>query len=103
MVDGTIYEKYDNLTYKIGKAIRISELINDELQRCVRTYNEKIGVENLIDRNAKCRELKKYDFSKLLTFMQLKQTLSCIVKTEKSCGNLIVLIQRKSVMILQRL
>lgn len=83
MIDGTIYEKYNDITYRIGKAVRISELINDELQRCIQSYDNKIGMTNLINRNAKCRELGKYDFSKLLTFMQLKQTLSCIIKTEE--------------------
>jgi hypothetical protein len=88
MVDGTIYEKYDDITYKIGKAVRISELINDELQRCIQSYDNKIGISNLINRSAKGRELGKYDFSKLLTFMQLKQTLSCIVKTEEKIWQL---------------
>ncbi len=83
MLNGTIYEKYDDITYRIGKAVRISELINDQLQSCIQLYNNKIGITNLMNRNAKCRELIKYDFSKLLTFMQMKQTLSCIIKTEK--------------------
>ena len=84
MIDGVLYKRFDDLTFKIGKAVRFSEIINNDLNKCIKTYSEKFDLANLTNRNSKCRELKKYDFNKNLTFMQLKQVLSCILKTETS-------------------
>jgi len=79
-----IYEKFNDLTYSIGKIIRLSEMVHQSLKSLVESYLFKNNLEEVFERNSKCKNLKKYDFTKDLTFMQLKQTFSCILKTDKN-------------------
>lgn len=83
-----LYTKFNKLTYSIGKLIRLSELINSLLKDSLKRYLSKNSINEIVERNSKCRELKKYDFNKDLSFMQMKQVLSCIIKTDKTLHSL---------------
>lgn len=78
-----IYKKFNRLTYSIGKLNRLAELIYDKLKRTISLYLAVNDLEELKERNKKCKDLKKYDFNKDLTFGQLRNVFSCIIKTDK--------------------
>jgi hypothetical protein len=79
----SLYKQFNQLTYSIGKLIRLAELSNYAIKDFVNLYLSKNNIDEITNRNSKCRELKKYQFDGDLTFMQLKQVFSCIVKTDK--------------------
>ena len=79
-------QQFNYLTYFIGKLIRISELNCDNLRVYVKKYFKKVDFIEFCDRNKKCSECKNYNISKdfkLLTFGQLRNILSCILKSDK--------------------
>jgi hypothetical protein len=58
-------------------------LIYDKLKQTVLLYLAVNDLEQLTDRNKKCKDLKKYNFEKDLTFGELRNIFSCIIKTDK--------------------
>lgn len=78
-----IYKKFNRLTYSIGKLNRLAELIYDKLKRTISLYLAINDLEELTERNKKCKDLKKYNFQKDLTFGELRNVFSCIIKTDK--------------------
>ncbi|MCM4157829.1 hypothetical protein [Gramella sp. AN32] len=83
MLDKNIYEKFNRITYSIGKLNRLAELINDKLKRTIALYLANNKIEEILERNKKCKDLKKYNFQKDLTFGELRNVFSCIIKTDK--------------------
>ena len=83
MFTDDIYKKFNQLTYSIGKLNRLAELIYDKLKRTVSLYLAVNDLEKLTERNKKCKDLKKYNFEKDLTFGELRNVFSCVIKTDK--------------------
>lgn len=80
------FTRFNNLTYKIGKSVRLSELNNDALAGLIISYFHHNNFDEVQSRNKKCREALKFqkqpDFNKL-TFGQLRNIFSCILKTDE--------------------
>lgn len=80
------WKKFNKFTYSLGKMIRLSEENFDSLNSFIAKYIEKNPLSDILNRNADCRKNKEYsgiDFHKL-TFANLKNILSCILKTDDS-------------------
>ncbi|WP_299679674.1 hypothetical protein [uncultured Dokdonia sp.] len=82
MFTDDIYKKFNRLTYSIGKLNRLAELIYDKLKRTISLYLAVNELEELTERNKKCKDLKKYNLKKDLTFGELRNVFSCIIKTD---------------------
>jgi len=82
MFTNEIYKKFNRLTYSIGKLNRLAELIYDKLKRTISLYLAVNELEELTERNKKCKDLKRYNFKKDLTFGELRNVFSCIIKTD---------------------
>ena len=85
------FEKFNRLTYSIGKLIRLAELNLDRLHYFVGTYFHFNSLDDFFTRNKKCEECKKYDTSNnftKLSFGQLRNIFSCILKTETKFTNI---------------
>jgi hypothetical protein len=83
MFTDDIYKKFNRLTYSIGKLNRLAELIYDKLKRTISLYLAVNELEELRERNKKCKDLQEYNFERDLTFGQLRNVFSCIIKTDK--------------------
>lgn len=80
-----IYKKFNDLTYRIGKLVRLAELNFDYLKYVISRYINKHPVAEIIDRNADCRALQKHDIEHKLDNLSigiLRSILSCIIKTD---------------------
>ena len=79
------YEKFNKLTYSLGKLNRLAESNLDRLLYFVRYYFHNKDYNEFVTANKKCRDQIDYDvtdnFNKL-SFMQLKNLLSCIIKSD---------------------
>jgi hypothetical protein len=87
MFSDEIFTRFNNLTYSLGKMVRLAELNLDTLSNLIGLYLTKNSVEELVKRNADCKKCEKYEIEKnfnKLTFGNLKCILSCIVKTDTS-------------------
>ncbi|MFL0062748.1 hypothetical protein [Tenacibaculum maritimum] len=82
VVDNLI-NQYEFLSCRISKLSRLSETINKQLESIYNFYLKKNEIAEIVERNSKCKELKKYPLNGNLTFNQLRNILSCIVKTDK--------------------
>lgn len=76
------FSQFDTINSKIGKANRLSEKIYAETKKIIRLYFQINDLDKVVERNSKCRNLKKYNFKKDLTFMESRNVLSCILKTD---------------------
>ncbi len=80
-----IAELFNEYTYLLGKMVRLAELNADTLAEVVTAYFQLYPPAEIVERNAACRKLpaKKMDdeFNKL-TFGNLRNIISCIVKTD---------------------
>lgn len=83
MFDQELYNRFNRLTYSIGKLNRLAELVYEKLKRTVSLYLAINKFEELSCRNKKCKNIENYDLTKDLTFGQLRNILSCIIKTDK--------------------
>jgi len=86
MFNQEIYEKFNRFTYSIGKLGRLAELNLDCLSDFIESYFSKNKIEEVLERNTKCRECKRYNIQEnlnKLTFGNLRNILSCIVKTDE--------------------
>lgn len=94
MFNKEIYEKFNQFTYSIGKLVRLAELNLDTLQDVLELYFSKNPIEEVLERNKKCKECKEYDLSKGmkgLTYGNLRKVISCIVKTDKNLHQIEIL------------
>ena len=85
------FEKFNKLTYSIGKLIRLAELNFDRLHYFIGTYFHFNSLDDFFNRNKKCQECKSYDTSNnftKLTFGQLRNIFSGILKTETKFINI---------------
>ncbi|MFL0139437.1 hypothetical protein V2647_08510, partial [Tenacibaculum maritimum] len=82
VVDNLI-NQYEFLSCRISKLSRLSETINKQLESIYNFYLKKNEIAEIVERNSKCKELKKYPLNGNLTFNQLRNILSCIVKTDE--------------------
>lgn len=82
-----VYEKFNNLTYSLGKMVRLAEYNADRLSKLIEQYFSIHPSDEVLNRNSDCRKCLQYgveeNFGKL-TFGNLKSILSCIVKTDTS-------------------
>jgi hypothetical protein len=85
MFNEDTYKRFNNFTYSIGKMVRLAELNLDTLIGVVGLYLHIYPLDEILKRNADCKELEKYDiannFNKL-TFGNLRNILSCLIKTD---------------------
>ncbi len=69
---------------RVGKLIRLGEFINGDLSETIKKYLLKYSINEISNRNSDCKKCLIYDvdnnFHKL-TFGNLKNILSCIIKT----------------------
>jgi hypothetical protein len=85
------FEKFNKLTYSIGKLIRLAELNLDRLHYFVTTYFYFNSLDDFFARNKKCKECSKYDTSNNFTelsFGELRNFFSGILKTETKFRNI---------------
>lgn len=79
------YKKFNDLTYSIGKLNRLAESNLDRLQNFISYYFHNKDYKEFVTANKKCNDQINYEvtdnFSKL-SFMQLKNLLSCIIKSD---------------------
>jgi len=91
MFNEETYKRFNNFTYSLGKMVRLAELNLDTLFRTIGLYIHLTRVEEILKRNADCKKLKGYDienkFNKL-TFGNLRNILSCIIKTDTDLHNI---------------
>jgi hypothetical protein len=91
MFNEDTYKRFNNFTYSLGKMVRLAELNLDTLIGTVGLYIHKTPEEEILKRNADCQKLKDYDiennFNKL-TFGNLRNILSCIIKTDTELHNI---------------
>ena len=91
MVNEDTYKRFNNFTYSLGKMVRLAELNLDTLIRMVKLYIHLTPVEEILKRNSDCQKLKDYNidnnFNKL-TFGNLRNILSCIIKTDNELYNI---------------
>jgi len=86
MIDKDKFELFNHFTYRIGKMIRLAELNLDKLQDFISLYFSVNDYETVCNINKKCRELLKHNPKnnfKDLTFGELRNVFSCILKTEE--------------------
>jgi hypothetical protein len=79
------YERFNQITYSIGKIIRLAELNLDSLIGLIETYFSANDYESVRNKNKRCRKCPEFDREskfKALSFEQLRGILSCIVKTD---------------------
>lgn len=91
MFNEDTYKRFNNFTYSLGKMVRLAELNLDTLIGMVGLYFHITPVEEILKRNADCQKLKDYDIEKnfnKLTFGNLRNILSCIIKTDTELHNL---------------
>jgi hypothetical protein len=85
MLNDETYKRFNNFTYSIGKMVRVAELNLDTLIGVIGLYLHIYPLEDILKRNADCKSLEQYDiannFNKL-TFGNLRNILSCILKTD---------------------
>lgn len=53
------------------------------MKRTIKLYLTNNDLTEIKKRNRKCKEIDKYNFEKDLTFGELRNVLSCILKTDK--------------------
>lgn len=85
------YKKFNNFTYSIGKMVRLAELNLDTLFGVIGLYFQIHPVEEVLKRNKDCKNLEGYEIEKnfnKLTFGNLRNILSCIVKTDPELCNI---------------
>lgn len=78
------WKKFNNYIYGLGKMNRLSEEIFDQLKKVIKGYLVNNKLEEILDKNSDCRKNKNYlekEFHRL-TFNELKNILSCILKTD---------------------
>jgi len=86
MFNQEIYKRFNGYTYSIGKLVRLAEMNLDTLQDVLEMYFSKHSAEEVFERNKKCKDCKQYDLKKGirgLTFGNLRNILSCIIKSDK--------------------
>jgi hypothetical protein len=86
MFNDETYKRFNNFTYSLGKMVRLAELNLDNLIGVVKHYNHLTSMEEILKRNSDCQKLKEYDIENnfhKLTYGNLRNILSCIVKTDK--------------------
>jgi hypothetical protein len=85
MFDEETYKRFNNFTYSLGKMVRLAEMNLDSLIGVIGLYIHITPVEEILKRSADCQKLADYDienkFNKL-TFGNLRNILSCIIKTD---------------------
>ncbi len=80
------YQAFNQMTYSVGKMVRLAELNRDHLGRFIHRYFQQHDPCEVADRNADCRKLnpnKMKEGTLQLTFANLRNILSCIVKTDE--------------------
>ena len=91
MFNEETYKRFNNFTYSLGKMVRLAELNLDTLFGMIRLYINLTPIDEILKRNADCKKLKEYDiennFNKL-TFGNLRNILSCIIKTDTDLHNI---------------
>lgn len=79
------YEKFNKLTYSLGKINRLAESNLDRLQYFIRYFFGIVDFKEFVTTYKKCNDQIEYDitdnFNKL-SFMQLKNLLSCVIKSD---------------------
>lgn len=78
------WKEFNKYIYSLGKMNRLAEEIYDKLKDVIKAYLVKYSLECILNRNSSCRKNKNYSdigFHKL-TFMNLKNILSCIITTD---------------------
>lgn len=80
------YHKFNQLTFSLGKMARLAELNCDNLRHFVKTYLSKNDFLELIKRNSACKNLKYTEKPNIdhLTFENLRNIFSCILKSDKN-------------------
>lgn len=85
MFNEDTYNRFNNFTYSLGKMVRLAELNLDTLFDMIGLYIYLTPVEEILKRNTDCKKLEEYDIENkfnTLTFGQLRNILSCIIKTD---------------------
>jgi hypothetical protein len=79
------FKRFNNFTYSLGKMVRLAEMNLDSLIGVIGLYIHIVPVKELLIRNADCQKLSDYDIEskfEKLTFGNLRNILSCIIKTD---------------------
>jgi len=85
MFSGEKYKLFNQHTYSLGKMVRLAELNLDNLIKLVKLYIYLTPTEEFVKKNSYCRKLEKYDIKNnfhKLTFENLRNILSCIIKID---------------------
>lgn len=77
-----LFEKFDQYSTRIGKIIRLSEIINYDLETTIRIYLQKNKLKDVVNRNSKCKELSNYENTYDFDFTKFKKLLSCIINSD---------------------
>ena len=80
------WKEFNRLIYSLGKMNRLSEQIFDKVKDIVKCYCYYTCLRQLLEKKSDCRQNKDYrkqEFHKL-TFANLKNILSCILKIDDS-------------------
>jgi hypothetical protein len=77
-----LIDKSEILSCRISKLSRLSETINNQLKSIYNFYLKENEITEIVGRNKKCKELSKSNLNGNLTFNELRNVLSCIIKTD---------------------
>ena len=90
MCSQSIFEGFNGYTYSLGKLNRLAEINLDKLISFLQIYFSLEGSKDILEKNADCKKCKQYDIENIpkLTFGNLRNILSCIVKTDTSLHHL---------------
>lgn len=85
------FKKFNALTYRLGKMVRLAELHMDALRNVIDLYLQRNDVAAIAGRKAACRFLLEANLPEelnQLSFEALRGVLSCLVKTDKTLQQL---------------
>lgn len=81
LIDDLI-DNYEHISCRVSKLSRLAEKTNRTFKSIIGFYLRNKELSDILNRNRACKKLKGYEAKREFTFNELRNLLSCIIKTD---------------------
>lgn len=82
--DELLFERFNYYSSRIGKIVRLSEIINYDVETIIRIYLQERTLKDVTGRRSRYKELSVYENTYRFDFTKFSKLLSCIINSDSN-------------------